>query len=252
MLLSSTLRGFSLVELAVALLLTSLVVGFGLQAFHVSGRTECYVGTKAQMAEIKDAIERFSIKHDRFPMPADRAIGVDNPDFGREAAVTDLSTNNGAVFGALPFQALGIPVSNATDCWGNKFSYAVTEELTDPVKFLNNNTDGALYIKTANGNMFLDGAGYVLISHGMDQLGAVKGNYAGMDKRWCATSTELRTENCDIDDADMVAAEFNDGKDAAAAYYDDLILYRGKPWRNIVTPDECPLCWFIPIVAESQ
>lgn len=151
--------------------------------------------------------------------------------------IAQLDSNSGAVFGALPFQTLGMNVSDAADCWGNKFTYAVTKDLNDSVKFLDPNTEGALMIKTSPTNLFLKGAGYVVISHGVDGLGAVKNNYSDTsptpDKKWCATSADLRTENCDIDDPDIISAEYNNGKDTAGKYFDDIIIYRGKPWSFI-------------------
>ena len=68
----------------------------------------------------------------------------------------------------VPFQALGIPVDNASDCWGNKYTYVVTRDLTDSSLFLTPSTDGAIDIKTniADATPFLTGAGYAIISHG--------------------------------------------------------------------------------------
>lgn len=242
-------RGFTLLELSVALVLTGLVTALFLKISDKSDTASCYVTTKKQIETIKDAVERFAMKHDRFPIPAVRNAGVEDKLYGREAAtvadVTISITNNtpltviddvnGALFGALPFQALGIPVENASDCWGNKYTYAVTKELTDPAKFLDNNTLGKLSIKTTPSITFLAEAGYAIISHGADELGAVKNNYAhATDRKWCNLNNSLiSTYNCSRTN-NLISAEFNDGKDGAEKFFDDVIVYRGKPWR--ITP----------------
>lgn len=245
--------GFSLVEMAVVLLLTGLVAGIVLKVTEKSGSVECYTKTKAQIDEIKDAIERYALKNDKFPLPARRNVGVESPVYGREvplANINELDEVNGAVFGAIPFQALGVPVENAVDCWGNKYTYVVTRELTDSSKFLIPATSGAIDIKTTitDPTPFLAGAGYVIISHGEDQLGAVKNNYNTptnmlADRKWCADDLTAKTQNCALT-SNKIAGVFNNGKNAGGLYYDDLIVYRGKPWRGgSAIPDSNIYCW---------
>lgn len=231
-----------------ALVLAGLVAAALLTFMDKSGTSGCYVETKKQLETIRDAIERFAMKHDRFPLPARRNVGVEDVTYGREVAQSEINgnldkVNNGppdntvAVFGALPFQALGIPVQNASDCWGNKLTYVVTQSLTEPKDgsgnnaFLNPDTKGAIDIKTDNSIMFLKGAGYAIISHGADALGAVKNNYRGSDRKWCAANAQLRTQNCDVENRVLISAEFNDGKNDAGKLFDDVIVYRGPPWR---------------------
>lgn len=245
-------QAFTLVELAVVLVLAGLIAGFAMNAFNSSGRTECYVTTKAQLEKVREAMERYALKYDRFPMPARRTVGVEDPQYGREidgaipAQVAELDSRAGAIFGAIPFQTLGISAQDAADCWGNKYTYAVTIELTEQAKFVIPSTDGKLDIKTASGSTFLAGAGYAIISHGADELGAVQANYSDttppIDKKWCTlvAGQESKTENCEVSNVTLITGEFNDGKNAGAAFYDDIIVFRGKPWRiGLQNPCTC-------------
>jgi prepilin-type N-terminal cleavage/methylation domain-containing protein len=240
-------RGFSLIELAIVLAISGVILGMVLKLTDTAGTQECYANTSKQLNDIREAIERFAMKNDRFPLPARRNVGVDSPTFGREVALADVATQldvvgttgGGAVFGALPFQALGIPFANAADCFGNKLTYVVTKDLadpTDPKKFLTPGTAGAIQIKASATDVFLAEAGYAIISHGADQLGAVKNNYNAATntlatRKWCTSTAELRTENCDVTNNAIVSSVYNDGKTAAANYFDDVVVYRGKPWR---------------------
>lgn len=243
-------RGFTLMELSVALVLTGLLAGLYLTFSTKNSNAECYTTTQAQMNTVREAIERFSIKNDRFPMPAMRNVGVDHKNYGREAAAGDLDPAvNGAVFGALPFQALGISVENASDCWGNKYTYAVTQALTTSNTnggFLDPNTPGRLSIKTNATVTFLSEAGYAIISHGVDGLGAVKNNYNAQSntpasRKWCEDQGTLKTANCSRKNA-LVSAEFNDGKNPGP-YFDDIVVYRGKPWRIGMMADSNVYSW---------
>jgi type II secretory pathway pseudopilin PulG len=232
-----TAPAFSLVELAIVLAISGAIIAFLMKIMDASTTQDCYAATRTQMAQVRDAIERFAVAKDRFPMPSRRNVNVESPVYGREAIEADLDTVSGAVFGALPFQAIGIPAANAADCWGNKLTYVVTKDLTDATKFVIEETAGALNINSNNSNAIIAGAGYAIISHGEDQLGAVKNNYSASSntlatRRWCtADGAVIRTQNCDVVNDVLVAAQFNNGKDAAANYFDDMIVYRGKPWR---------------------
>lgn len=245
--LSRYRAAFTLIELAFILVLSGVIAGLALKLTDTSSTSKCYAITKVQLNAMRDAVERFAIKNDRFPMPARRNVGVESPSYGHEANPTnpaeiadlDSATNADgtvAVYGALPFQTLGILVENAADCWGNKLTYVVTKDLTIPkVGGANNpfldNADGAIDIMTDNSVVFLKGAGYAILSHGADELGAVKNNYSGPDKKWCTAGSELRTQNCDVTNNVLISTEFNDGKNGAAKFFDDVIVYRGKPWR---------------------
>lgn len=245
--------GFTLLELAMVLVVSGLMLGFVLKTTQTVNTKECYADTQQRMATIKAAIERFTMKNDRFPLPAQRNVGVESPSYGREALVANLdSVTNAdttvAVFGAVPFQVLGIPVENAADCWGHKFTYVVTKDLTDATKFVVPTTNGAMTVKTNIGDVtpFLSDAGYILISHGEDALGAVKNNYYTStntlaDRRWCTDDSTNKTQNCSLKTA-LINSVFNNGKDAGANYFDDLVVYRGKPWK-LSTAAGNAYCW---------
>lgn len=243
---------FTLIEMAMVLGFVGIIAGFILSMKQTTTTKDCYTATKAQIQDIRSAVERFAMTNDRFPMPARRHVGVDSPQYGREVAMTDISqldqVTDGtkvAVFGAIPFQALGIPAANASDCWNNKYTYIVTKDLADPAKVLDpadntlktkfdflNPIDGAIDVKTNDTTMQHANAGYVIISHGEDEYGAVKDNYTGTDHKWCTkTNGKLGTYNCDVSDNIVISTIFNNGKDAGNNYFDDIITIRGKPWR---------------------
>ena len=248
-------RAFSLLELAIALMITGMVAGMVMKLSTTTDRNECYAASKAQVTKIKEAIDRFALSNRRFPLPARRYVGTDSPLYGKEVKpgeITDLDsvTNNGtiAVFGTVPYAALGLTMDDAIDCWGNRLTYVVTEALTNQDGFTNE-TEGAITISVAQNARIStkepgtpDGFGYAVIVHGEDQLGAVKANWSDYTaatpleaerlakRKWCDADGTLKTPNCLASNANLMAAPFNNGDDPAT-YFDDVIIWRGKPWR---------------------
>lgn len=257
---------FSLLELAISLLVVGIVAGVALSLRQSSDNSECLIETKLQLETIQSALDRFITANDRMPMPASRLVGVESPTFGREPktpaelTAARLDSASGVTFGALPFQALGLQPSYAGDCWGNKFTYGVTTALTSSSPtggFLDPTVSGAITVKSDTATVLTSQIAYVVLSHGRDAIGAVKTNYQhGSDKKWCAPSASPQSTNCTKDASGTPAADFStvmstkfsDGDNIAAAF-DDLVLFKGKPIPAVAASDECPLCWFIYFIA---
>ncbi len=224
-------RGFSLIELSVVLVITSLMLGFGLQATQSSSTVDCMAVTRTQITTIHNAIDNYVRSKNIYPMPAGRALGVTDPMFGRAApsatsgSIDRLASDpaNPILFGALPFQTLGLPASFAADCWGNKFTYNVAQNLTvDQPTYATN--AGAIIVNTGT---LADPipittptklAAYVVISHGADGVGSAKKNASA--KGWLGAATagaKIDAENADGNTNRIIfAAAFNNGKSAGA------------------------------------
>jgi prepilin-type N-terminal cleavage/methylation domain-containing protein len=221
-------RGFSLVEIAVVLVLAALMTGYILKMKPAANAENCNVTTSVQLRDIQGAVARFVMKNDRLPMPAARTQGVDDINYGREALAAALDVTSGITMGALPFQALSLPATYAADCWGNKFSYAVTTLLTTTVGYSNATNLGAITIKSSAANTLLTTASYAVVSHGADGVGAVARNYTSVSRNWCTLSSVLQTENCDISNAIFMATEISDGAASGNNRFDDIVVFRGK------------------------
>jgi prepilin-type N-terminal cleavage/methylation domain-containing protein len=225
-------RGFSLLELSMVLVVSGLMLGFLTQMTSSVDAAQCYTSTKTQIITINEAIQRFARKNDRLPMPAARNIGIEDINYGREALAAAIDQAGGVSFGALPFQALGLSPTMAGDCWGNKFTYMVTTALTTNASsggYLDSTVEGNIARKNNSGGSADAKIAYAVVSHGMDELGSVELNYTGVSKGWCGGASNLKSMNCRAATAEVADAVFNDGKNAAANYFDDLVLAGGKP-----------------------
>ena len=77
-------RGFSLIELALVLGISGLMLGFVLQSQQSAAVADCYAATKLQLRDIDGAIKRFARMNDRLPLPAARNVGVEGVTYGRD------------------------------------------------------------------------------------------------------------------------------------------------------------------------
>jgi prepilin-type N-terminal cleavage/methylation domain-containing protein len=108
------LRGFSLIELSVVLVLLTIVLGLGLGALNAQFQSGNASVTKKRQELIRDALIAHLAAAKRLPCADDPAIG----------GVTG-TENCPATFGVVPYVTLGLARESAEDGWGNLFSYAV-------------------------------------------------------------------------------------------------------------------------------
>ena len=120
-------RGFTLVEIAVVLLVLALLLGI-LATFSgglvAQQRREI---TRQRLQGVDTALALFVAQNKRLPCPADGALassnaaaGVENPNPPTTAACA-----NDQARGVVPWRALGLAEQDVTDGWGNRFTYRV-------------------------------------------------------------------------------------------------------------------------------
>jgi len=128
-------RGFSLVELAMAVLIIGLLLAGALIPLSSQIDTRNIAETQRNMEAIREAIIGFAQANGRVPCPADGTIKTGQSVAGVPAGVevTSGSAPNTActqVYGVVPWSTLGVP---ETDGWGRRFSYQVTAIFADGI-----------------------------------------------------------------------------------------------------------------------
>lgn len=243
-------RAFTLLELAVTLVIVSLMTGFALQIFQVNRNVDCVQTTKAQLQTIQRALDQYAANNQRLPRPALLTTGSGNPVFGAEASsgyTTISAGTDNVLMGALPNVTLGLDSSYAADCWGNKFVYAVTQKLTssDPTNGYPGNNDGQITLKTgtlASPTTLSSNIAYVVISMGPDGFGANPLTVADSTIRHCTGSTAARVdrENCDLT-ASGNTVFFTNAIDTGdmASHFDDLLVFMGKQSTSLPSNVYC-------------
>src|SRR5258708_4025663 len=113
-------RAFTLLELAIVLIILSLITGFGLKVLQTDNGT-CYTQTEQQLQAIARARQNYPTSKSLFPKPAAMAHGSNHTLYGVEETVggilpsdaayattipTGIVENSGVLIGALPVATL--------------------------------------------------------------------------------------------------------------------------------------------------
>ena len=146
-------RGFTLIEIAVVLLIVGLVTVVG--ARLVASVAE---GTRARLTRqnadaVKLALQAYVARAGRLPCPAIEALppanavyGVEAPTPGTCTGTQGLEATPVAFRGVVPWKTLGMTTDNAFDGWGNQFTYAVSSMATNLNASTLSGMRGTIYI----------------------------------------------------------------------------------------------------------
>jgi hypothetical protein len=199
---------------------------------------EARTTTMERLKVIKQRLADYYTRNGYFPCVADRTAAFGDADYGRvihadcvadtsvPAGGGTLRVANGSFYvriGAVPTRDLLLPDEYMEDAFGNKFTYAVTEEETSTVS----GAFGRIIIEDEADAFVTKGASYIVFSHGVDGKGAYRGS-SGSLQTACGASTNLDVESCD-EDATFRLTELTDKQVAAAAFYDDMATWYDNP-----------------------
>lgn len=224
MLVDSRRCGFSLIELAIVLTIVGLLLTAFLRFYAIMDERQRIETTRARLAEIRTSMIYYVLTHNRLPCPAsplnprtadkekdpcgpdisDPPDGVDTHTVMLEDRIqTDESLDIWT--GVVPVRDMQLDPQLAVDGWGNRFSYAVSRNLTLPLGMRGNPVPrGHISVVDENGESVLDTPGtgrYVIISHGPSGGGA----WTRDGKRRPCPSGTLSSKNCQNSGAFVVA-----------------------------------------------
>jgi prepilin-type N-terminal cleavage/methylation domain-containing protein len=136
------LKGFTLVEMAIVLVIVGLILGGIMMPLSVQMDQHNATSTRATIANVQEALIGYAMANGRFPCPAaPGALGVESP---ANAAITGVACTN-PLDGFVPGTTLGITPVNTNgyvvDAWNNPIRYAISPltDLTPQFIFTNSN-----------------------------------------------------------------------------------------------------------------
>lgn len=119
--------GFTLAELAIVLLVVSILLGGVLMPLSVQVDLRKIGDARKSLDEIREAMIGFALANGRLPCPADPTIADGTANAGVERAACTAGTS---MYGAVPWVTLNVPES---DPWGRRFNYRVTTLFADSI-----------------------------------------------------------------------------------------------------------------------
>ena len=227
-------RGFTLVEIAIALFIITLLLGSILVPLTTQVEQRQVSDTQKVLEDIKEALIGHAVAKGYLPCPDRTSGGAGTANDTANDGVEDYNTGTGICFsttltGNVPWVTLNL---GAMDIWGNRFRYRVHSAYAQrsPAAIFNLSTATNLTVTATSGGTLLtaaspDGAVAVIISHGKNGYGAMNaltntarpappaGNLDEIDNSAGGTSYTSRTIT---------------GVGAAVQEFDDIVVWIGK------------------------
>ncbi len=200
----STVKGFTLIELAVVLFILALLLGGLLGPLAVQVERKERDETRAAMELALEAIYGFALANRRLPCPDSSGDGAE-----------DCGGSPMTVVGNIPWQTLGV---EGVDAWGRPFIYRVTEAFADGTDGTGcgTATSGVSFELCSDGDIRIDdqaGSGAPYIAENIPAIVVS----VGKERPTSAEASTDEKENLD-GDADFVSRDY-------ATDFDDLVLW---------------------------
>jgi prepilin-type N-terminal cleavage/methylation domain-containing protein len=211
--------GFTLIELAIVLVIIGVLVGSFLGTLGARIDSSRRAETQEALDKIKLSLYGFAMSQSpvRLPCPDTDNDGIEDRVGANCAALTTP--------GNLPWATLGI---NRGDAWGSTFSYWVADEYSNTAGFdLTTDATGVAQVDDSiGGNLLSNNVAAVIISHGKNLYGSIDLNNNARAGVPVGTAYDDERENLDNDAAAPVLFISRPvASEEASTAYDDILVW---------------------------
>lgn len=219
--------GFSLIELAVVLVIIGLLIGGGIAALDATTEQTRRSDQRRQLEHVREALYGFAMSRGRLPCPDDMADATaPDPDGSEDRSGTPPACTTDS--GALPWVTLGLA---RRDAWGAPLLYHVEPAFADDPAA---GADASFGLGTAATVTVRNGAGAVIVDNTpalVVSVGPQGGQVWTAGGLACPGAAQGfssdETENCDGDDT-YVDAGYRTTEDTDGRF-DDLLIWLPDP-----------------------
>lgn len=212
--------GFSLVEMAIVLVILGLILSSLLLPFSAQIDVSKYSENRKAMSDIKEAIVGFGISYGYLPCPAISAVnGAEDRDIITGGCV------GGKRSGFVPWATLGLP---KLDTWGHIYEYSVTPAYANSLNKIGLTTTTDITIKTrVNGGALTNlsnanAVPMIIFTHGKngilgfgdDGTQILNNSTTNIDEVANATSSNV-----------FISRDFTNQASIAGGEYDDVVVW---------------------------
>ena len=220
--------GFSLIELAVVLVVVALLLGSILVPLGTQVEQRQYTETERQLEQIKEALIGFALSNGYLPCPAKTTTdGTEDRISG--GTTCTLVSGNPKRIGFLPWVTLGV---RPVDSWGNLYRYSVSANYTNSASLslftLTSARDILIQTRNAAGTPTnlsnVNEIPVMVLSHGKNGFGATSdtGIAKATPAAWSNALDEFDNAN---DSTTFWSRTRTDSTGAAGGVFDDIVVW---------------------------
>ncbi len=244
-------RGFSLIEVALILVVVGLVSAGAVQIIGRLGDADKLTATSRQLDRIQKALQIYVVQNRCLPCPSNGTLASDHANAGRSTVAgggTYTGCTNSTCYGlaggengAVPWFALGLSEDDATDAWKSRIRYAVAAGTVCQVGLAGvQATDGMVRCSITSypaGGISINNldtattettaAAYALVSSGRDRsLALISGGTTTDVYGQTGVSASGQDENRD---SDPVLATGSENSSSTTSHFDDITRHMSVP-----------------------
>ncbi len=208
-------QGFTLVEMAMVLVIVGLLLGGGLTVLSTQIEQQKVKGTERQLEEVKEALIGFALVNGRLPCPAVSAVN---------GAEKTTCTTEATASGFIPWTTLGV---NKMDGWNKVIRYSVTPAFANVTPFrLSTVPTKTVQARNATGALVpvANPVPAIVFSHGRRSWGTTDAGAAIPNESSGATNLDETANNTAT--VNFIQRTFSEGTGAASGgEYDDIVTW---------------------------